>query len=1171
MRGYSGLAASRWLGLLFALFLAFTPAAFGQRDTGTILGTVYDSTGAVIPSARVTITNEETGISQSSQTRADGTYVFTPLRIGSYTVEVEFEGFQKSRRPGVSVSIQQRVVVDFNLVPGQITEVIEVESALPTLQTQEGSVGEVVEERSINNLPLNGRNYNFLARLTAGVTHPQPEGRGLEASGWFVANGTRPAQNNFMLDGIDNNSNNVDFLSGAAYVIKPPVDAIGEFKLQTNNFSAEFGRAGGAVLNATLKSGTNEFHGSAWEFLRNDNLDAANFFQNASGVEQGEFKQNQFGAAAGGPIIKNKTFIFGDYEGTRVRRAQVLTATVPTGAQAASGFTDFSDLIALQSGSRTDVLGRSFPVGTIFDPTTTRAVEGGFVREPFPNNVIPEARLNQNARSLMELFPAATTQTLTGNFFANRGLKDDTDAFDVRVDHHFSDKDYVFGRYSFSDGRRFRPSPFEGLADGGGFNDGDEEVITNGAAVSYTRTISPTLINEVRAGWTREHVTRLQPFGDDTSNIPAEFGIQGIPQIEGNGGLPFIQIGDLNRIGASEWLVSERFGSTYQLSENLTKVYGNHTFKAGWEGQLIDFPWIAPPFSRGSFLFRGFFTSIPNQLDPSAGRAQFLLDATSPQGEGGIGADLVRASNFGYVSNRKWYSGTYFQDDWKATPKLTINMGVRWDFFSQTGERFHAQANFIPDLDNPRILFPDQRPNLQSSFSPGFLNSLEADGIDLVITDEFGSGLGESENLNLAPRFGFAYQLTDKVVLRGGYGIFYGGFENRGGFPNLGFNFPFQFDFNFFRANDVTPVTFPDGNVATLERGLTSVPLDPTRVEGSGLNLRGIEFDFQTPFTQGYNFTVQWEVAPRTSWEIGYVATLGRHLETFSGTNRVRQILPPDEDPQPFVPFPSFARNSSYATTNANSSFHSLQTKLNRRFTNGLNFLVTYTWGKTLTNAGSLLNGGAVGGFRAPDLPGFGIQQDMGLASFHIEHAFNFSGTFELPWGEGRQYLSGASGLKQAVLGGWTINWITTLNSGQPQTVNCTRRTTADFGCFALVDPNEEISLGRVEQYLNPDAFFNPPVATEIGQSDFSPLGGGKTQVLGPSFSKLDFSVFKSFPVGEDKRFEFRAEFFNLTNTPAFAMPSNLNFTDRTNFGQITSTRNPRDERQIQFALKFYW
>jgi len=436
-------------------------AVYAQVDTGTILGTVHDNTGAVIAGAKVTVRNEGTSLSQTNTTSSAGEYVFTPLKIGTYTIEVESPGFKKERRTGLVVNIQQQAVADFSLSVGDVTSEIEVTAAVPLLQTESGSVGQVIEGKTINDLPLNGRNYTFLARLVPGATVGQPEGRGLNANGWFTANGTRPAQNNYMLDGIDNNTNNVDFLSGAAYVLKPPIDAIGEFKLQTNSFSAEFGRAGGAVLNASIKSGSNSFHGSVWEFLRNDKLDATDFFLNAAGQPKGSFKQNQFGATTGGRIIKDKTFFFADYEGTRIRQGIPITgSTVPTASERASGYTNFSDLIALQTGNRADAQGRSYPLGTAFDPATTRAIgSNSYIRDPFPGNIIPASRLDPNAVKLLNLYPAPTQAGLFNNYSVNRNSTTDVNAFDVRIDQYFSSKDQVFGRYSWSRSPAFCPDP----------------------------------------------------------------------------------------------------------------------------------------------------------------------------------------------------------------------------------------------------------------------------------------------------------------------------------------------------------------------------------------------------------------------------------------------------------------------------------------------------------------------------------------------------------------------------------------------------------------------------------------------------------------------------------------------------------------------------------------
>ena len=410
---------------------------FGQVDAGSILGTVRDTTGAVIRNAKVTLTNEGTGQTQTVQSGAAGEYNFSPVRIGQYKVTAELKGFENVEHSQIRVDVQQHVLVDLVLTPGQNTQTVTVSDEPPALQTQDASVGQVIGTKTVNDLPLNGRNFTFLAQLSAGVTQGQADGRGLGATGSFAANGSRPAQNNYLLDGIDNNSNLVDFLNGTAYAVLPPVDAIEEFRVQTNDYSAELGRSAGAVLNATVKSGTNEFHGDAWEFLRNDALDAANFFENVGGLAKGAYRQNQFGFTIGGPIRKNKTFFFADYQGTRIRQAITSVNTVPSALERGSGYTNFSELLT-QGGTRTDVLGRSYPLGQVFDPATTRAVtcgvsdvvsglnvpcgssgagtQLGFAREPFAGNVLPVNRLDANAIKLLNLYPAPNGPGLFYNY-----------------------------------------------------------------------------------------------------------------------------------------------------------------------------------------------------------------------------------------------------------------------------------------------------------------------------------------------------------------------------------------------------------------------------------------------------------------------------------------------------------------------------------------------------------------------------------------------------------------------------------------------------------------------------------------------------------------------------------------------------------------------------------
>jgi hypothetical protein len=1160
----------RWVGGLAVAWLVLLGSpmvAHAQDDTGTILGTVKDPSGGVLPGATVSITHEGQALTLTAVTREDGTYVFTPIRTGAYTVRIEFPGFKTSERRNIPVGIQQQVQVEFTLEPGNISEELIVTANAPLLQTGSGTVGENLTD--IEDLPINGRDYTYLARLTTGVVPPQP---GARAPLMFSANGVRPAQNNYMLDGIDNNTSNVDFLSGVAYIVKPPVDAVDEIKILTSSFSAEYGRAGGAVLNTTLKSGTSQLRGTVWEFHRNDALNATDFFANRAGIKKGEYTSNQFGATAGGPLWGTKTFWFADYEGSLITSARTWVTTVPTALQRSSGFTNFSDLMALQSGTvGADVLGRTFPRGTIFDPATTRqlqagqidpvtgvaAARAGFVRDPFPGNQIPAGRLDPRAVRLLQLYPEPNVAGLNNNYVVNRTNTDDTHAFDIRVDHNFSSNDRFFVRYSFSDNYKLRPSPFEGVGDGGGFNEGDETVGVNGLAMSHTHMFSSTLINEARFGLSREHTNRLQPNGNDTSDLPGQYGVTGIPQVEGNGGFPLLSFdGNMTSLGHSGWVVSERFSNTLQFSDNLTKVYKSHTFKTGYMYQHIFFGSTQPPYARGEYYWDGRYTSVAAATDNSTARAQFLLSQIPSLVPGGVdnlgGMREIRVSPFGDVDAFKTYHGAYGQDSWRVSSKLTVNYGMRWDWFSREQEREAEQANMVPGPP-ARYLIPAEWQSLPVSQS--FLTNLARDGIELVYTDELGSGLGKMPKNNFAPRVDAAYQLGDKYVLRSGYGLFYGAFENRGGNPSLGYNYPFQFTLVYTSPNDSAPLRLPDGALATFD-ARTHIVLDPVNVNANGLTLRGVEFDYKTPKYHNYNVTFQSELPGQHAVEVGYVGTRGRNLETFTGMNNVLRLLPPGTNPQPHVQWPDFARGSLLVRTVGVSSYDSLQLKFQRRYHKGLQFLLAYTLSDAKTNAGDSLSGGGVGGLRAPDVAGWNLENDIGLSGFHTKHALVFSGNYDLP-GSG------------PIFGGWRTNWVLSIYSGQAQTINCTPATGSGTGCYALVVGDPYSNAGTVEQFYNPAAFSNPANVAAIGQTDFSPLGGTRSQVTGPPLRQLDLGFAKQFRFMGERQFEFRAEAFNVTNTASFNLPGSLNFLDARNFASITSMRNT--PRQIQLGLKFYW
>jgi hypothetical protein len=1242
------------LSCLFFLLIQ-THCVFGQVDEGAINGTVQDASGAVVPNAHVTLLNTDQGLSLETNTNDSGVYIFSPVRIGHYTVTVTAPGFSKTTQTNLTVAVGQNMQVNVQLKTGEASTTVEVNTAPPQLETDESSVGQVVTERTVNSLPLNGRNFTFLAQLGAGVNSSQADTRGNAASGAFTANGLRPSQNNYLLDGIDNNSNAVDFLNGTNFVILPPLDAIQEFKVQTADFSAELGRSAGAVLNATIKSGTNSIHGAVWEFFRNDKLDAADYFE----TKKGELRFNQFGATIGGPIIRNKIFFFGDYEG--FRRVQGNTQSgisVPTALENSSGFTNLSDVITGQSGApRIDNLGRSIPYGTIMDPATTRAVtagavdpvsgfkatQTGYVRDPFGScgpgtmsfslatcglNQIPASRLDPNGVKLLSLYPAPTTSGFSSNFVSSPSLYEHRNAFDVRVDVNPSEKEQVFFRFSYVDDPQFIPGPFGGIADGGSFQQGTQTSKSDQAVLAWTHVFTPSVVNVARVGFNHLHTTRFGPEGT-TQGIPAQFGIQGIPQSSENGGLPAIVIGGLNELGSNDYLPSDEVSQTLQITDDFTKIYGKHSFKMGVEYQDVHFNTLQPAFSRGEFDFNGNYAGVPSQSGDQTGRAQILLTPTAAAypTQGGVGfvggANEIHASNINKTYDTRNYLALYFQDDWKVTPRLTLNLGLRWDYFSPISEANGGQANFVqtgPPNGTPTYLIPasgkDNRDLSSTANNPslngtGFIDLLAKDGIALEQTNRYGNALVQTQKTNFAPRAGLAFQITPKFVLRGGVGLFYNSFENAGYGPNIGENYPFSYNFDYKGTTDSAPFgsgpnpyaacpSAGPGGSAPIGSGLTCSSFTPLAVNAAGLSLQGLQFKYITPRTFSTNITLQYALTHTMSAQVAYVLTLGNNLQAGIGNNEVSQLLPANISTTPYVPFQDFSQGASYQQTIGNSNYNGLQTKLEQQFNNGLSYLFAYTYSKTLSDAGDLLNGGSGTGYRAPWVPGLGPQLDYGLADFDIRQVVHLSGGYELPFGKNKMFMSDSGKLADTVAGGWSLNWIVTLQGGQPITLTCPTATTSGTNCFDVQVPGQSQKLGlhtdtngKLSWFGNPLAFQQPcllgpngPIAgTPTGCTPLTGsaiLGAGPSTTTGPGFHRLDLSAFKAFQLGERFSMQFRAEFFNILNHPNFNAPNfggngvtaignSGNFTSST-FGEIGSTRDaPYDPRQIQFALKLYY
>ncbi len=1187
--------------ILFFLF-NFTIVGLAQIATGGLTGTAKDPSGAVIPGARITLTNTATGVTTSTVTTSTGAYSLSGIAPGTYFLRAEATNFQTFVDKGLQVHVQQTLTVDVPFTFGNVVQQVSVTSAAPLLQAQDAAVGQTITSRTINHLPLKGRDWASLAQLAAGVsTAPvnQPSGdSGTTESAFFSVDGVNLWQNDFRLDGVDDN---IEIFGGASVgsnaAITPPPDAIEEFKLQNGDYNAEFGHSTAGVVNAVIKSGTNQFHGDIWEYFRNDILDANLFFNRNK--PKAEYRQNLFGGTFGGPVFKNKTFFFVDYQGGRYVTPAPSTNTVPTEAMASSGFTNLQDLIDYNSGAGSDALGRIFPHGTILDPATTRTVAAGaidpisglrnitastiYVRDPFYTgslagktdftgnaaqlNIIPASRLDHNAVKLLGLYPAPTAPGLTNNFYTTPKLPENTNSYDIRIDENINQNNILFGVYDRSLIDETIPSGLPGLAHGAE----NDSFPAYAFAVGYTHIFTPTLTNEMHVGMV--HADKLQRnVYDGILGIPAQYGIQGVPQVKYNGGLPAILISGLSNLGIGNYRPTILMAYGIEGVDNVTKVLGAHTFKTGIQVDDLEGNILQPPQGRGDFHFNGQYTDIPNKNSGLTGIADMLLTpkASKVGGSNDVGGmSSFSGSNVAATQEHRWYTGAYFQDNWKATPNLTLNLGVRWDYFSPYADAAGRQANFVPVGGNgPTGTYYIPREGCQVPRSASFDALLAGSNVTLDCTSNF--ALGHAQKLNFSPRLGFAYRVTPEFVARGGYGITYGALGNLGYGGTLGTNYPFVYVSTFNSPDSQHPLLVSTGQPATLETALSTINLeDPTINNGQGLQLYGRQYNYQTPYIQTMNLTVQEQFTRNDAIEVGYVGTVGRHLDNLGYNNSPTEILPPGVDPQKYVPFPSFGRNATYETTDAKSSYNSLQTTYQHEFSDGLSLLANYTYSKCMSDQHTQASQNAQ--YRAEWLPGFGIDADYGLCDTDAANVVHVSGSYNIPVGRGHMFLGSANSAVDAVLGGWAVNIIYSHQSGQPFTIGCPV-STSEFGCFADKVPGQDPYAGphNYKQWLNPAAFAQPQIATQIGQTDYSVLGGGPQQVRGPGFNNLDSSIFKYFAFTERIRLQFRAEAFNTTNTPQFGQPGNLNFTNtKAAFSSITSTRN--DPRLVQLAAKLFF
>jgi carboxypeptidase family protein/TonB-dependent receptor-like protein len=1164
----------RFAWILPALLL-LAPWGSAQKDTGSIVGVVSDRGGGVIPDAKVTVRDVDRGTEFATTTDGKGEYVAGPLKIGRYTITVEKANFKTALAGPVQLDVQARIEADVKLEIGQVTQKVEVTVQNPLLETETSTMGQVMDKMRVETLPLNGRNFAQLAQLGVGVVPSEPGSR-VSGTYGFSVDGARSLQNNFLLDGIDNNSNLGDVLNESSYVIQPPIDAIEEFKVQTNDYSAEFGRGNGAILNAVIKSGTNAFHGNVFEYVRNEALDASPFF---FVTQKPAYNQNQFGATLGGPIRKGKTFFFVDYEGFRLQQGIPQTATVPD-QNMVNG--DFSEL--LQTGMtapQVDMNGNTLPntvavdcsgkatyFGEIFNARLTK-VSGlnadGLCGVPIgadasgnPTNKFPAGSVDPLAARLAALIPPPNTSNPGFNYIAVPTRSGTRNNFDVRIDHTFSSKDSIFGRFSYQDQPSYIPSPFQNVLDGGGFFDGLEDFSYRSFALSETHVLDSTHVNEFRFGYNRINAHRYQ--NNYNENVSAELDYPGVPYEPGtfNGGLPALTFSDGSapQLGSSGFLPSIEKQNSYVFTDNFTWIKGRHSLKFGTEIRFEQFTIFQPSASRGTADFSAGFTDNP--ASPGSGGygfASFLLGIPD-------GGSIVNLHNVDY--RRQIYAG-FVQDDFKKSARLTLNLGLRYELYTTVKAARNEQANF--DFGCGCLIVPTGQ---NAQLTPTLATQIS-------ILRNGSSGLIPPDLHNFAPRVGLAYRIKDNLVLRASYGIFYGGQEN-GPYsnPSPGFNPPFFVTQSFNMPCLISSANPNPGQVDcsipsfnSLQQGFPANSL----VDPNTPLLFSASPNITTPFMQQWFLGFQYELPANIVAEVSYVGSHGADLFGLFNGNQAVPTADPTIPLAPRRPDPNIDAGIYTLRSNLFSNYNGLQVRLEKRFSHGLLFEAAYTYSHALDDASSASLGSQnQGDFRLQTEPFL----EYGNADFDVRQRFVFNFVYDLPFGKNQRFGSNLSGFRNQIVGNWQVTGIISAQTGNWFTPTDVLVNISNSDCGG-----EVFNCARPNVVGNPNGtpcvpgtLFN--TCAFVANAVFGTFGNaGRNIIRGPGLQNWDLSFIKQFPVSDHMYFQFRAEFFNIWNHPnltfANVTTTNENFsTERgaSQFGFPTASLPPR---LVQFALKFYF
>jgi hypothetical protein len=1184
----------RLLTLVFGTVIGLSTGCqvFAQVDQGAITGTITDTTAGVISGATVTLVSQGTNLSFTRTTDSSGSYRFAPIKIGLYTLTVSASNFSGYKQENIRVDVSQVVGINASLKAGA-SEVVTVTSA-PELQVEDGSTGQVFTTSQLEDLPILDRNYLFLAQLTTGVAAPNQGNSQTSGSGAFSSNGSRVSQNDFILDGVDNNSNMQDFLNGATYAVRPPPEALAEFKVQTSNYSAELGRSTGAAVNASIKSGTNDIHGSLWEYLRNDRLTALNYNFNAPTVEpKTSYHENIFGATIGGPIIKNKLFIFADAQGTRVNifQPQQTNLTVPTAAVRTGDFSQYlnpaltngNGAITLYKvgGNVTPTIGGSEvakdPTRYLSCPTATPVFATAV---PGQNVICPDA-VNAVAKTVMNLFPLPN-QGVDGQVVQNytapaTASQNNTTQYDVRLDYNFSAKDQAFGRYSYSNNPSIYIPPL-GVLDGGGYgSDGRNTNYAKSGLFSETHFFSPSLSNEFRVGYNFLSASYL-PQGAQT-NVAAQYGLGGIPFGPNLGGFPDLDFnggGSNFGIGIPGYEPSAEKQNVIEFIDNVNLVKGKHSFTFGVNIQHTRFYGLQSANSTGYQGFKGTYTSDPGDRSGAitgAGLADFALDLENYAG----------LNSTTPVTDLRWYNAAYVQDDWKIRPNLTLNLGLRWEYTQPFVELHDFQGNFsgnFAGMNQGSGTF--YLPESQKSYPiPAFLSAdFAKDNIAIDYTSN--RSLVNPDYHEFAPRLGFAYQPNPTVVVRGGFGFFYGGQENIGLGLNLYNNPPFFLSSYYQPTPNACYNTAATGvicptNGQTLETGFGAAATSNTALEANAQlpSLFGQDRNAKSTYTESYNLSVQQSFTPTISFTLGYQGNVSRHLRVSYGANQYPGIVPADiANSQLYQPFFDFG-NIVEVTNEGDANYNSLQAKLEKRFSHGVSFLAGYAWSHSLDDAVQPIQG--TDGGEAGNPAFLGLKFQYGASATDVRNRFTFAPQYELPFGKGKAFLN-HDGLVDEVIGGWKATAIFQVQTGTPIALPQRFRVSDPFAKGGtpnpVTQPNQTCATETktIAHWFNPCAFAQAPTAymTQTAYDEAVAAGGnavllsqagtlpygqpGRLTVTGPGFNRLDMSLFKSFAIPfHEAAFELRADGINVMNTPSFADPNN-GITGG-NAGQITSTR----------------